>query len=116
VDIGEGTNDYDSDLRNNFYEYALNGDPTNQLNGGVDPTLESLNDSLVYIHLQRNDDPNLIYQVETSTNLVTGVWTNTGYAVLGTNSMGGGTFYDEVTNGIPVDVDEKFIRLKIMNP
>jgi len=36
--------------------------------------------------------------------------------VLGTNSMGGGTFYDEVTNGIPVDVDEKFIRLKIMNP
>jgi hypothetical protein len=116
VDIGEGTNDYDSDLRNNFYEYALNGDPTNQLNGGVDPTLESLNDSLVYIHLQRNDDPNLIYQVETSTNLVTGVWTNMGYAVLGTNSMGGGTFYDEVTNGIPVDVDEKFIRLKIMNP
>jgi len=29
VDIGAGTNDYDGDLRSNFYEYALNGDPTN---------------------------------------------------------------------------------------
>jgi hypothetical protein len=111
MDIGDSTNDYDSDLRNNFYEYTLNGDPTNILNRGVDPLLESINGSLQYIYLQRSDDTNLIYNVETCTNLVSGGWTNTGYSVLGTNVTGG--LFDEVTNGVSTIDDQSFIRLRI---
>ena len=116
VDIGGSTNDYDSDLWNNFHEYALNGDPTNRLNTGEDPSLWNAGGSLLYIHLQRNDNTNLVYQVETSTNLVSGSWTNAGYTVLGTNAMGGGMFYDEVSNGIPTLDGKKFIQLNIFNP
>jgi len=56
---------------------------------------------------------NLVNTLETTTNLISGVWTNAGYIVLGTNVMGGGIDYDEITNSIPTDLDEKYIRLKI---
>jgi hypothetical protein len=36
--------------------------------------------------------------VETSTNLGSGIWTNAGYSVIGTNVTGG--VYDQVTNKI----------------
>ncbi len=115
VDIGSETNDYDNDSAGNLAEYALNGDPTNSLDAGVYPVFVQAAGAFDYIHLQRNDDTNLAYLVETCTNLISGVWTNAGYAVLGTNSMGGGAYYNEVTNGIPADADESFVRLKIMN-
>jgi hypothetical protein len=113
VDIGADTNDYDGDVQNNFYEYVLNGDPTNAAVGGVSPVLINVNGERLYIHLQRNDDAGLLYSVETSTNLVSNAWTNSGYSVFGTNTMGGGTFYDVVTNSISTAGNQLFIRLLI---
>jgi hypothetical protein len=49
--------------------------------------------------------------VETSTNLVSGAWTNEGYSVIGTNVTGG--TLDFVTNDVDTAEDERFIRLKI---
>ena len=69
---------------------------------------------LRYVHLRRNDDTNLMYVVETCTNLVSRVWTNAGYTVTGTNVLGGA--YDEVTYRIPPDAPETYIRLKIHYP
>jgi hypothetical protein len=111
VDIGSRTNDYDHDLRSNSYEYALNGDPTNPSDLGVDPVLQRANGAVWYIHLQRNDDTNLIYSVETCTNLASTVWINSGSSVLGTNVAGGA--FDEVTNSIITTAPQRFIRLKI---
>lgn len=111
VVLGAETNDYDSDLQNNFYEYVFNGDPTNALVTGQLPILGNDNGALLYIHVQRNDDPGLVYQVETATNLVSNIWTNSGYTVLGTNVTGGA--YDEVTNSISTQRRERFIRLKV---
>ena len=112
VPIGSTTNDYDGDLLNNLGEYALNGNPTNPLDTGVKPTLSRSGNELCYVHLRRNDDTNLVYVVETSTNLVSGVWTNAGYTVTGTNVMGGA--YDEVLYRVPVAAPETYIRLKII--
>jgi len=113
VNLGEGTNDYDGDLLDNLGEYGLNGNPTNNHDVGVEPRMERLGVELAYIHLQRNDDTNLVYSLETRTNLVSGIWTNLGYTVIGTNLMGGGLFYDEITNIIPTTASQSFIRFKV---
>ena len=112
ADIGPGNNDFDADLLSNLGEYALNGNPTNHLDTGNQPTLIKAGEELFYVHLQRNDDTNLVYVVETSTNLGSGVWINTGYTVTGTNVTGG--VYDQVTNKIAADAPQTFVRLKMV--
>ena len=111
VDIGDGTNDYDGDFANNFYEYALNGDPTNGMNTGELPLLETDGFKMLFIHVQRNDDESLDYQVQTAANLISNTWAGSGYTVLGTNSPGG--VYDYVTNSIETDKEETFVRLNV---
>jgi len=76
--------------------------------------MDWLGNELRYAHLRRNDDTNLLYVVETCTNLVFGVWTNAGYTVTGTNVLGGA--YDEVTYRIPAHAPETYLRLKIHYP
>ena len=98
----------------NLAEYALNGNPTNSLDKGVQPTLTRSGNELRYAHLRRKDDTNLVYVVESSTNLVSGVWTNAGYTVTGTNVIGGA--YDEVLYRVPVAAPETYIRLKVLYP
>ena len=113
VDIGSDTNDYDGDLRANLWEYAFESDPTDILDVAGDPDFEASGGAIEYIHLQRNDDPKLVYSVETTLDL-NGSWTNTGYTVSGTNVLGGS--YDEVTNSIPTDADQTFIRMSVTLP
>jgi len=48
VSIGSTTNDYDGDLLNNLGEYALNGNPTNHLDTGSQPTLSRVEEELFY--------------------------------------------------------------------
>ena len=63
------------------------------------------------MHPKRSDDPALIYTVETTTNLVSGVWTNDGYTVTGTNVTGGPLNF--VTNDVDTVREKAFIRLRI---
>jgi hypothetical protein len=114
VSIGSTTNDYDGDLLSNLGEYASNGNPTNHLDTGTQPTLSRVGGELLYVHLRRNDDTNLVYLVETTTNLGSGTWTNTGYSVTGTNVTGG--LYDMVTNTILTAAPATYIRLKMTYP
>jgi len=112
---GAATADADGDGRNNLYEYALNGDPDNSGNKGVDPIVVKEGAAVKFIHQKRNDDANLVYTVELTTNLVTGTWASGGTSVIGTDVQGGGTFYDVVTNSVPATDPQSYIRLKILN-
>ncbi|MBT8046306.1 MAG: hypothetical protein KJN67_03975, partial [Pontiella sp.] len=68
---------------------------------------------LEYIHVQQTDsNSGLLYYLELSDNLVSNVWTNTGYTVVGSGPFTNGL--DAVTNQISTDSkDQQFIRLKI---
>lgn len=111
VVIGSETNDYDGDLKDNFYEYVFIGDPTNPAVIGMSPVFEYSDADLVFIYAQRANDASLNYELEACTNLVFGSWTNFNYVVLGTNDTGGA--FSEVTNRIPVSDPQLFIRLKV---
>lgn len=67
-----------------------------------------------YHHLRRNDDTNLVYLVESSTNLLSAVWTKVGYTVTGTNVIDG--VCDEIFYRILVNAAETYIRLEIYYP
>ncbi|NNJ70518.1 MAG: hypothetical protein HKP10_04435, partial [Kiritimatiellales bacterium] len=116
--LAEGpTGDDDGDGLKNLAEYGLGGNPTNPSDRGYQPTygLASGGGSnwLEYIHVQQTD-PNsgLLYYLELSDNLVSNVWTNTGYTVVGSGPFTNGL--DAVTNQISTDSkDQQFIRLKI---
>lgn len=105
--------DDDSDGISNLYEYGLNGDPTNALDHGELPIFERSGDHFTYIHVRRNNDPSLVYRIETTETLTTDSWTNSGYFASGTNQAGG--IFDVITNTIPVIEDQTFIRLMIEN-
>lgn len=114
ANLGAATDDYDGDGLNNLGEYGLGGDPTDGSDRGIAPGVgvETVDgtDWFGYVYPQRADlDSGLSYRLELCTNLVYGAWTNTGYAVLGTNITGGE--FDYVTNVTDMVSSEKFIRL-----
>lgn len=116
VDIGAGTNDYDEDGLLNIFEYGLGGDPTDELNQGASSEWGVVNvggtNEFVYVHPQLSaPDSGLTYTLELSTDLVIGIWSNAGYAVMGTNVTAGEL--DFVTNVTGMIEDSKYIRLII---
>ncbi len=117
VDLGDKTDDYDGDGVDNFHEYGLGGDPTNELDQGTLPVFEIGNAGgtnwLGCVHPQLSD-PNsgLNYFMELNTNLVSGIWTPYGYTVSGTNVTGGEL--DFVTNFADMVEDVKYVRLSIV--
>ncbi len=100
---GGPLDDDDLDGLNNLSEYAVSQKPL---------FIKSV-DVFNFVHFQRNDDPSLDVELQTCDDLVTGAWINTGYTILGTNITGG--TYNEVTNSIPVDNSQTYIRLRIEN-
>jgi len=112
--VGAADADDDHDGRNNLYEYALDGDPTDDQDPGVEPILVKTVAGFEYIHLQRNDDSNLIYTVQIRTNLTSGVWTTDGISVLETNAYN--SKYDRITHGVSTNNPYSYIRLKIIKP
>ena len=111
------TDNKDGDAANNLAEYALGGNPTNNADTGIAPIAEMVQaggtNYIEYIHVQRNDTDSLEYRVETTTNLVSGIWTNTFVQITGTNTAYGVADFDTVTNRIPAEAEQQFIRLKI---
>jgi hypothetical protein len=57
-------------------------------------------------------DAGLFYWLETSTNLVDGIWTNAGYAELPDTGVCDADF-DAVTNEVSTDESQTFIRLRV---
>jgi hypothetical protein len=114
-DVGTDTNKTDNpdgDAWPNVYEYGLNGNPT-VTNSVIQPVFQQAGGNFEYIHAQRNNDTNLVYSLEITDDLVTGIWSSTGYTVSGVNTNSGIANFDTVTNAIPIDDPEKFIRLII---
>jgi hypothetical protein len=114
-DVGTATNKTDNpdgDAWPNIYEYGLDGNPTVS-NSVIQPVFQEAGSNMEYVHVQRNDDTNLVYYLEITDDLVSGIWTNAGYTVTGTNTSSGVAGFDEVINSIPIDDPAKFIRLII---
>lgn len=109
--VSEATNDPDGDGLVNLGEYGLGGDPTNSGDTGYVPTGKIEGEWVLYVYPRRKNS-GLDYRLETSTNLVSGTWTNSGYTELPTV----GTIdpdFESITNQIPTELDETFIRLRI---
>ncbi|HKL21078.1 MAG TPA: hypothetical protein VJ904_04690, partial [Tichowtungia sp.] len=111
TDIGAATNDHDGDGLSNFGEYALGGDPANAQARGSKAVFKKSGSGFIYVHPKRSDDGSITYTVETCTNLMTGMWMNSGSVAVGTNVTGGEL--DFVTNEVDTIENENFIRLKI---
>ncbi len=101
---GGPTDDDNGNGLDNLFEYAVSGQPI----------LFESGDVFHYVHKQRNDDPNLVFSLETTTDLLSGNWTPHGIGVVGTNVTGG--FYHEITYSIPRTNSQRYIRLTVVNP
>ena len=110
AEIGPGTADFDLDGVDNLNEYGTDGNPTNANDVGYASYLTA---DGIYIHAQRNDDPDLTYTIQTTLDLVTGIWSDETPPVAGTDVDGRKNGVDIVTNTVGTAEDEKFIRLKI---
>lgn len=113
--IGYLTDDHDGDGFTNFHEYALNGDPTNASDrGGVLPGFEIAANTPRFRHLVRKDDPDLIYTVQSSTDLSLASWIDAepdSFEIISFN-----TEYDEIIHHFPPATGSLFLRLKIHYP
>lgn len=117
--IGGPNEDPDGDGLTNLREFAFGGTPTNAASLGNIPFYRVVNTGgsnvLEYVYAQRTPPSGLTYVLETSTNLAnpTG-WTNTGYSVFGVGPLSPG--FESVTNRIPMNQPQKFIRLTVTQP
>lgn len=109
------TSDPDLDLVDNLSEYAFGGNPTDDTDIGLlsEGTVVNVGSNVLeYVYYRRSDvDSGLTYSLEYRTDLIIGDWSDlTGYT-----EVGPGEFNDEmdaVTNHVPVDSAEAFIRAK----
>ncbi|VGO19628.1 right-handed parallel beta-helix repeat-containing protein [Pontiella sulfatireligans] len=109
--VSGATNDPDGDGIDNLREFGLGGDPTNASLTGHATNFQNFDGGSEYVYPRRKDS-GLDYWLETSTNLVSNVWTNSGYTEL---PMVGiiDTYFESITNQIPTALEKTFIRLRI---
>jgi len=109
---GVKTDDFDEDGMNDFYEYALGGNPTNDTDTGmlgyaIDTGL------FQYIHGKRTDDASLVYTLVDQTNLLSGV-SNTNAMDSVTSGPSGMPNFDSVTNHYDTTgINQQFFKLII---
>jgi len=76
---------------------------------GTAPTLTYTNGTLLFVYPKRCDNANLVYSIQSSTNLVN--WTNAIYTATGTNVTGGILNY--VTNAMATNGLQNYYRLTV---
>lgn len=118
--LGNSTNlqdNSDGDQGNNLLEYAFGGDPANELNTGywpeVRPAETGGTNYLEYIYAKRVDavGRGLNYCAETTTNLLTGTWTNANIETVGSGPIDYN--FEAITNRIPMNHSNEFIRISV---
>lgn len=114
---GIPSNDADNDGHSDLYEFALDGDPTNDVVQGKNINLVYHSDNNVSFYNLESAyaDPGIAYQVEWTTNLVSGLWsTNFNHeAYTGTTNQNYNEARRRVWGG---DKPELFFRLKVSRP
>jgi hypothetical protein len=120
-DAGDGANlaNPDGDAANNLYEYGVGGNPTNPADIGYLPTggiydAGGVTNFFEYVYARRTTPGHgLLYTVESTDDLVSGSWTNSGAIELPMTGNLDADF-EAVTNRIDtVGKTNEFIRLKI---
>jgi hypothetical protein len=110
MDIGPETHDFDGDGLVNWGEYATGGDPTNALDVGAVPRIKRAGATLDYAYAQRNDDSDLVYTVESTTDLSSGIWTFAGGSA--ETNLTAGTF-DTVDHRLLTADGHACLRLRV---
>jgi hypothetical protein len=108
----------DSDVLNNLYEYGLGGDPTNSADIGHVPAFGILDEGgtnfVEYTYARRVGSGGILnYYLETTANLLSNDWANSGYVMLPDTDVIDADF-EAVTNRIDAaGKTNEFIRLII---
>lgn len=108
---GAGDADPDGDGFLNINEYALDGNPLSSADGGIEPGIQSFQNTLEFTHLVRNGAQDLEYLLELSETLAPGSWVNAGFSIKSTTNLG--NVFSEVINEVPTDTNRIFMRLRI---
>jgi len=106
--------DPDGDGLENLVEYAIGGDPIVSDANSIAAHFENSGADFVYVYNRRLDweARGLSYAVQANTNnLLADSWTTDG--VSETGSEAGEPGFESVTNTVPIDVNEKFLRLQV---
>jgi hypothetical protein len=109
--VSGAANDADFDGLPNLAEFGLGGNPTDAGSTGHRPMLQSASNVFHYVYPRRRNS-GLLYSVERSTTLAGGIWTTNDCVEL----PGAGPIdadFEAVTNLIPADWNEAFIRLRM---
>ncbi len=102
----------DSDHLINLGEYALGGDPNDGNDTGHPSSWNKMGTkTMIYVYPHRIVS-DLSYWLETSTNLVSRIWTSSGYTELPATGTIDADF-EAVSNEVPVTGTEGFLRLRI---
>ena len=108
------TADPDGDQLDNLHEYGFGGDPTNATDTGVSPTFGPAADSGMEYLYPRLRDPSrgVEYSLETTEDLLSGDWKNSGYTEAGTGAIDAA--FGWVSNSVPtLGIQSLMLRLKI---
>lgn len=110
--LDQPDDDPDGDGVNNLGEYGLGGDPAEH-DQDILPVFGKKGGALEYVYRRRADADTrgLIYELETTTNLISNVWTNTGYIVEGIGMSEPGI--ESVSNTVSTVENNQFLRLQI---
>ncbi len=114
------TDNPDGDPLNNLCEYALGCDPTIHASDPrlfFQPLEKDGTHYFEYVYSRRNDAAarGLNYQLQQTTNLMTGTWETNGFEWVGSGTLN--DEFDSVTNRISMGIKpQQFIRLRVEMP